>query len=153
MPDFTLPPKNLDSPFADMAGHHVAIRTTSLEEAKDFYVGKLDFRIVHEWPYEDEQLAYLALPGDDGLFVEILGGGNSLPVEVRPYTDLGDSLKYAGLHHFCVHVSNVDATLAVLRERGVSIVAEPFVLPAISRKLAFFADPFGNLIELSEIID
>jgi glyoxylase I family protein len=41
MPDFTLPPKNLDSPFADMAGHHVAIRTTSLEEAKDFYVGKL----------------------------------------------------------------------------------------------------------------
>lgn len=69
------------------------------------------------------------------------------------YQDLGDSLKYAGLHHFCVHVNNVDATLAVLRERGVPIVAEPFVLPAISRKLAFFADPFGNLIELSEIVD
>jgi len=25
-------------------------------------------------------------------------------------------------------------------------------LPAISRKLAFFADPFGNLIELSELL-
>jgi len=26
------------------------------------------------------------------------------------------------------------------------------VLPAISRKLAFFADPFGNLIELAEVL-
>jgi hypothetical protein len=32
------------------------------------------------------------------------------------------------------------------------IVAEPFVLAAISRKLALFADPFGNLIELSEVV-
>jgi glyoxylase I family protein len=43
--------------------------------------------------------------------------------------------------------------LALLREPGVTIVAEPFILPAINRKLAFFADPFGNLIELAEVID
>jgi glyoxylase I family protein len=153
VPDFFLPPQNSGSPFADMRAHHVAIRTPSLEEAKDFYVGKLDFRIVAEWDYEDEQLAYLVPPGDDGLFVEILGGGDKPPTEVREYTDLGDSLKYAGLHHFCVHVDSVDDTLAALRERGAKLVAEPFVLPAISRKLAFFADPFGNLIELSEVVD
>ena len=152
MPDFVLPAKNTTSPLADMRGHHVAIRTTSLEEGKEFYVGKLDFRVVAEWDYEDEKLAYLVPPGDDGLFVEILGGGDTLPFEARPYTDLGDSLKYAGLHHFCMDVTSVDDTLAVLRERGVTIVAEPFVLPAISRKLAFFADPFGNLIELSELV-
>jgi glyoxylase I family protein len=35
----------------------------------------------------------------------------------------------------------------------VTIVAEPWILPAISRKLAFFCDPFGNLIEMSEVID
>ena len=34
----------------------------------------------------------------------------------------------------------------------VVVVTEPFVLPAISRKLAFFADPFGNLIELAEVL-
>jgi len=152
MPDFVLPAKNTTSPFADMRGHHVAIRTTSLEEGKDFYVGKLDFRIVAEWDYEDEKLAYLVAPANDNLFIEILGGGDTLPIEVRPYTDLGDSLKYAGLHHFCMDVTSVDDTLAVLRERGVTIVAEPFVLPAINRKLAFFADPFGNLIELSELV-
>jgi lactoylglutathione lyase/glyoxylase I family protein len=153
MPDFVMPPQDSASPFADMRGHHVAVRTPSLEEAKDFYVGKLDFRVVAEWDYEDEKLAYLAPPTDDHFYLEILGGGDSPPTEARPYTDLGDSLKYRGFHHFCVHVASVEETISELRARGVQIVAEPWVLPAISRKLAFFADPFGNLIELSEVVD
>ena len=82
----------------------------------------------------------------------MLGGGNTLPTEVRPYTDLGDSLKYRGYHHFCLSVAHVEQTIAKLRVRGVAIIAEPFVLPAISRKLAFFSDPFGNLIELAEVL-
>jgi catechol 2,3-dioxygenase-like lactoylglutathione lyase family enzyme len=84
MPDFELPPQNAASPFADMRGHHVAIRATSLEQAKDFYVGKLDFRVVAEWDYADERLAYLALPADDNLFVEILGGGRLYPLKCGP---------------------------------------------------------------------
>ena len=152
MPDFIPPPKNSASPFADMRGHHVAVRTPNLAEAKDFYVGKLDFRIIAEWDYADEKLAYLAPPTDDHFYIEVLAGGNTLPTEVRPYTDLGDSLKYRGYHHFCLTVTNVDETLATLRSRDVEIVTEPFVLPAISRKLAFFCDPFGNLVELAEVL-
>ena len=52
----------------------------------------------------------------------------------------------------CLNVADIDATVAKLRGRGVTIVAEPFRLDAISRKLAFFADPFGNLIELAEVL-
>jgi catechol 2,3-dioxygenase-like lactoylglutathione lyase family enzyme len=152
MADFVPPAHNSDSPFADMRGRHVAVRTPSLAEAKEFYVGKLDFRVVAEWPFADEQLAYLAPPTDDQFYVEVLGGGETFPTEVRPYTDLGDSLKYRGYHHFCLNVTSVDATIAILRSRGVVVVTEPFVLPAISRKLAFFADPFGNLIELAEVL-
>ena len=152
MPDFVIPPQNSASPFANLRGHHVAVRAPSLAEARDFYVGKLDFRVVAEWDFEDEKFAYLAPPTDDNFYVEVLGGGDTLPVDVRPYTDLGDSLKYGGYHHFCLHVASVEETLAELRARGVKIVAEPWVLPAISRKLAFFADPFGNLIELSEVL-
>ena len=50
---------------------------------------------------------------------------------------------------------NIPPQLAVaraLRARGVEIVTEPFKLDAISRKLAFFADSSGNLIELAEIV-
>jgi glyoxylase I family protein len=152
MPDFTLPAKNNASPFADMRGHHVAVRAPNLAEAKDFYVGKLDFRVIAEWDYADEQLAYLAPPTDDHFFIEALGGGDKQPTEVRPYTDLGDSLKYRGYHHFCLNVASVEETIAKLRARDVAVVTEPFVLPAISRKLAFFTDPFGNLVELAEVL-
>src|SRR5262245_48899965 len=143
MADFTPSPKNSASPFADMRGHHVAVRTPSLAEAKEFYVGKLDFRVIAEWDYADEKLAYLAPPTDDHFYIEVLGDGNTLPTEVRPYANLGDSLRYRGYHHFCLNVMSVQETVAKLRSRGVKIVTEPFVVSAISRRLAFFSDPFG----------
>lgn len=152
MADFVPPSKNDTSPFADMRGHHVAVRTPDLETAKRWYVENLDFRVVAEWAYADEQLAYLAPAADDTFYVEILGGGEPAPVETRAYSDLADSLKYRGYHHFCLNVNNVNQTVAQLRARGVTIVAEPFELPAISRRLAFFSDPFGNLIELAEVL-
>jgi glyoxylase I family protein len=112
MADFIPPAHNTASPFADMRGHHVAVRTTELDAAKRFYVDKLEFRVVAEWNYGDEKLAYLAPPTDNHFYVEVLGGGEPTPQDVRPYTDLGDSLKYAGYHHFCLSVKSVEATVA-----------------------------------------
>lgn len=152
MPDFTLPARNTNSAFANMRGHHVAVRVTDFEIAKRWYVEKLDFRVIHEWPYADEQLAYLAPANDDQFMIELLGNGDPLPIEAPNYTDLGDSLRYAGYHHFCIAVTDIEATVSELRARDVTIVTEPFQLDAISRKLAFFADPFGNLIELAEVV-
>jgi catechol 2,3-dioxygenase-like lactoylglutathione lyase family enzyme len=152
MVDFIPPMPNSSSPFADMRGHHVAVRPPDLETAKRWYVEKLDFHVIAEWDYADEQLAYIAPPTDDHFYIEILGGGDPPPQDVRPYTDLGDSLNWAGYHHFCLNVNSVDATVETLRSRGVTIVTAPFDLPAISRRLAFFSDPFGNLIELGEVL-
>ena len=152
MADFSPPAHNTASPFADMRGHHVAVRTPDFETVKRWYVEALDFRVVAEWDYADEKLAYIAPPTDDHFYIEILGGGEPAPKDVRPYADLGESLGWAGYHHFCLSVTSVDVTVASLRERGVTIVTEPFELPAISRRLAFFCDPFGNLIELAEVL-
>lgn len=153
MADFIPPAHNNSSDFADMRGHHVAVRTPDLDTALQWYVDKLDFRVVALWDYADEKLAYIAPPTDDHFYIEILGGGEPSPQEVRPYTDLGDSLKYRGYHHFCLNVTSVNETVEKLRSRGVTIVTEPFELAAISRRLAFFADPFGNLIELAEVLN
>lgn len=143
---------NTDSPFASMRGHHVAVRVPSFEDAKNWYVEKLDFRVIHEWPYADQKLAYLAPPADDTFFIELLGDGNPGPIPKPVYADLGDSLRVAGFHHFCLNVNSVEDTVAELRRRGVTIFTEPFVLPVINRRLAFLADPFGNLIELAEVL-
>jgi glyoxylase I family protein len=146
-----LPSPRTDSPFASMKGHHVAVRVPELAVAKRWYTEKLDFRVVHEWPYADQHLAYLAPPTDDAFFIELLGDGVPGPIPKPVYTDLGDSLRLAGLHHFCLNVSSVDDTVAELRRRGVNIVTEPFELPVLNRRLAFLCDPFGNLIELAEV--
>ena len=146
----TPPRTNYASPFASMIGNHVAVRVPDLEEAKRWYVEKLDFRVVHEWTFGDLQLAYVAAPTDDAFFLELIGGGS--PIPERAYSDLSDSLTAAGYHHLCYMVESVDDTLAELKKRGVKIVNEAFELPEISRRLAFFADPWGNLLELAEVL-
>lgn len=149
--NITMPAQNTASPFASMKGHHVAVRVPDFEAAKRWYVEKLDFRVIREWPYADQRLAYLAPATDDNFFIEILGDGNPHPVPKPVYQDLGDSLRLAGYHHYCLNVADIDETVAELRKRGVTIVTEPFELPVIKRRLAFLADPWGNLIELAEL--
>lgn len=146
------PAINTSSPFASMKGHHVAMRVPDFELAKRWFVEKLDFRVIHEWPYADQRLAYVAPPTDDSFFVEILGDGDPKPIPKPVYSDLGDSLRLAGYHHLCLNVKDIDATVAQLRRREVTIVTEPFELPVINRRLAFLADPFGNLIELAQVL-
>jgi lactoylglutathione lyase/glyoxylase I family protein len=153
MADFTLPAKNQSSAFADIKGHHVALRVPDRAQALEWYVNKLDWRVIHLWPYADEELAYIAPPNDDNFMVELLGGGDPGPLPAPAYADLGESLRHAGYHHFCLVVSDIDKSVAEFRKRGVRIVTEPFQLDAISRKLAFIADPFGNLIELAEVLN
>jgi glyoxylase I family protein len=148
----SLPPVKSDSAFADMKGHHVAVRVPDFEVGRRWYVEKLDFRVIYEWPFTDQHLAYLAPANDDHFWIELLGDGSPAPAAKPGYSDLGQSLNYAGYHHFCLTVTNIAATVSELRRRGVTIVTEPFVLDVISRKLAFLADPWGNLIELAEIL-
>ncbi|CAN5343395.1 hypothetical protein BH09CHL1_BH09CHL1_18960 [soil metagenome] len=152
MTSVLLPEKNFDSALADLRGSHVAVRVSDYAQAIAWYTEKLDFRLIHEWPFADEQLAYLAPAADDQFWVEILAGGDPLPTAKPDYADLGESLSLAGYHHFCIVVTDMTATMAELRRREVQIVAEPFDLAAINRRLAFIADPFGNLIELSQTL-
>ena len=144
------PAAKTSSPFTSMKGDHVGVRVPDINEAITWYTEKLDFRIVHRWPYGDLQLAYVAPAVDSTFKVELLAGPGA--VERKPYSDLADSLNLAGWHHVCLMVDSVETTVAELRRRGVTIVTEPFDLPVISRKLAFFSDPWGNLFELAQVL-
>lgn len=150
MPMPANPPKNPDSPFASFAGHHVGIRVADFAAAKAWYTEKLDFRVLHEWPYGDLKLAYLMPANDDDFHIEILAGPMSFPKEV--VDDLAVSLQYGGYQHMCLHVTSVADAIAELERRGVDVVGEPFVVDDISRRLAFIRDPWGNMIELSETL-
>jgi len=150
MPMPTNPPKNPSSPFASFSGHHIGIRVPDYEAAKAWYTEKLDFRVLQEWPYGDLKLAYLSPPNDDDFHVELLAGPVPTPNPVLD--DLAESLTRGGYQHVCVHVENVDAAREELLRRGVDMVGEPFEIEQISRRLAFFRDPWGNMFELSETL-
>jgi glyoxylase I family protein len=150
MPMPAMPAKNYATPFASMRSDHVAVRIPDFATGKRWFVEKLDFRVVHEWRSGELQLAYLAPATDDRFFLELMGDGS--PTPKRCYEDLQDSLRDAGYHHFCLHVDSVNETIDELRRRGVRIVQDPFEVDDISRRLAFLADPWGNLIELSETL-
>jgi lactoylglutathione lyase/glyoxylase I family protein len=150
MPMPAHPPKNPASPFASFGGHHVGIRVPDFAAAKDWYTGKLDFRVLQEWPYGELKLAYLSPADDDDFHIELLAGPVPFPKPVLD--DLGVSLQYGGYQHICVHVDSVDDALAELARRGVDILGEPFEIEDISRRLAFIRDPWGNMIELSETL-
>jgi glyoxylase I family protein len=150
MPMPSNPPKNPNSPFASFVGHHVGVRVPDYAAAIAWYTEKLDFRILHEWPYGDLELAYLMPANDDDFHIEILAGPMPFPQEVLD--DLAVSLQHGGYQHLCVHVDNVADALAELGRRGVDILGEPFVVEDISRRLAFIRDPWGNMIELSETL-
>jgi lactoylglutathione lyase/glyoxylase I family protein len=148
MPQLTNPPKNTQSPFASLRGHHVGIRVPDFDAAIAWYTEKLDFRIVHQWPYGELTLAYLSPPNDDNFHIELLAG--PVPHEAPVLDDLAVSLTYGGYQHICVEVDSVDAVRAEIERRGVDLVGDPFVVEEIGRRLAFFRDPWGNMIELSE---
>jgi glyoxylase I family protein len=150
MPMPPMPAENDATPFASMRSDHVAVRIPDVAAGKRWFVEKLDFRVVHEWRYEERQFAYLAPATDDGFLLELMEDGSPMPT--REAADLQDSLRDAGYHHFCLHVDSVDEALEELRRRGVSIVRGSFEIHDISRRLALFADPWGNFIELSEVL-
>jgi glyoxylase I family protein len=150
MPLPSIPPKNHGSSFSSMKGHHVALRVPDFEASKQWFVEKLDFRVLFELTSGDLHFAYLAPATDDTFFIEIIGGDSPVP---RPsYSELRASMREAGYHHFCMNVDNIEETITELRRRGVTIIREPIEREDIKRKFAFFADPWGNAIELSQVI-
>lgn len=150
MPMPAHPPKNPESPFASLRGHHVAIRVPDFEAAKKWYTEKLDFRVLQEWPFGVLKLAYLSPAADDDFHLELLAGPVPIPQKVSD--DLEVSLRYGGYQHFCLHVDDVDTARAELARRGVDLVGEPFEIEEVSRRLAFFRDPWGNMIEFAQTL-
>ena len=133
-------------PFSAWRMDHAAIRVPDLDEAVAWYASKLDFRLTRTVPVGDLTFGFVSSAGDGDVRLEILAGPGAAN---RPdYATLRDSYDLSGWHHVGLRVEDVDAAVAALRRRGVTIVSEPHDAPALGLRLAFFADPWGNLLEI-----
>ena len=133
---------------AQMQAEHIMLATADYDETLVWYQENLGFRIKHEWTvpeFPDLQLAYLE---KNGFIVEVVASPNT--PEIEPADGFSERLQQPGIQHFAFLVDDVDAAIATLETKGVEIVLSPTSFPNSGRRVAFFEDNNGNLIEFLE---
>jgi glyoxylase I family protein len=138
------------SPFASLKINHSAIRVPDFDTAVAWYADKLDFRLKQSVSVAGLTFGFLYPAADDSFHFELLAGPGAAE---RPlYKDLHDSYKMSGWHHPGFSVDSVDDMIDELKRRSVTIVSEPHDVAAMGFRVAFFADPWDNLIEVIQSI-
>ena len=153
-----------DRPVPLLGVHHVAIHTRNLARLRDFYVDVLGLVIVGGFPEHG-----IIFVDAGGTLVELIEDRRSdarqaegCPSEARRSegrrrNDGGpagareaEPVHRVGWNHLAWEVADVDATFAELVARGVAPRSPPESFPpeAPAFRIAFVADPDGNLLEL-----
>ena len=140
------PTAKASSPFASWTVDHAGIRVPDFDEAVAWYTTTLDFRLLRSTTIGKLTFGFIAPATDDTFSFEILAGPGA--TERPRYEDFHDSYNLFGWHHLGIRVDDVDLAVDELRRRGVKIVSEPRDVEALDLRLAFFADPWGNLLEV-----
>jgi methylmalonyl-CoA/ethylmalonyl-CoA epimerase len=124
---------------------HVGIAVSDLEEAIDLYGRVLGMPVAHRETVESQGVEAVLLDIGDG-HVELLRPLAADTPVGRFVERRGD-----GLHHVAYAVSDIDATLAGLAERGVELIdSEP--RPGIRHSLVAFVHPRSTGSVLTEIV-
>ncbi|MBQ8590515.1 MAG: VOC family protein [Firmicutes bacterium] len=118
--------------------HHVAIIVSDIEKAKEFYVTKLGFDILHDM-YRPEQDDYRLDVKQGTLRLEIFGKKNAPKRVTNP--------EALGLRHLAFYVGDVEQTAQELNRLGIE--TEPIRIDPLSgQKCTFFRDPDDLPLEL-----
>ena len=144
---------------------HVNIVCGDLEHMVDFYTRLLGMRetkrvtISGEWVAATVGMAevhadVVYLEFDSGPRIELIRYNK--PVMERP-KDV-DRPNAPGVRHLAFTVSDIESLVAKLREQGVQFFSEVQTVPSaqvtyandVRKRLVYFQDPEGNLLELCE---
>jgi catechol 2,3-dioxygenase-like lactoylglutathione lyase family enzyme len=138
------------SPLSSLKINHTAIRVPDFDLAVAWYADKLDFRSKRTVSVAGLSFGFLYPAGDDSFHFELMAGPGA--AERPAYRDLHESYNMSGWHHPGFSVDSVDAVIDELKRRDVTIASEPHDVPAMGLRVAFFADPWGNLFEVIQSI-
>lgn len=127
---------------------HVAIIVRSIEQALAFYRDTLGLvpGEIKEVPTEQVRIAFLPMGGPGGSEIELIEPTN-------PESSLSRFLEKRGegLHHICLEVKDIDASLHEMRQKGASVLDQEPRLAAEGR--AVFLHPKGTNGVLLELLE
>ncbi|MCG7206728.1 VOC family protein [Streptomyces arenae] len=125
---------------------HVGISVPDLEAATAWYTAALDLTAAPAFAVPGTDLRGVMLLHASGYRLELLHRPSA-----RPLPAVDTALEAAGRHgfgHMCLCVGDVDAEYARLLAAGAKPSMPPCPSPRPGSRMAFVADPYGNLIEL-----
>ena len=149
----------LASPLEPSPSARNLLQESSPRGARIAHIGIAVQRLDGLLPFYRDVLGMLEVPLDDadGARIAGLAAGDSL-VELleaeQPDSPIARFVakRGPGIHHICLAVDDIDATLARCREAGVRLIDETPRLGAEGKRIAFLhpASTAGVLVELSE---
>ena len=127
---------------------HIAIIVRNIEQALVFYRDTLGITIgeIKEVPTERVRIAFLSTGGPGGSEIELIE-----PTSTDSSLSKFLEKRGEGLHHICLEVDDIDATLAEMQEKGTPVLDKQPRIAAEGR--AIFIHPKaanGVLLELVE---
>jgi glyoxylase I family protein len=110
---------------------HTAIASAEPQKLAQWYVDTLGFAVV----YNSGRTVFVKAP--NGSMIEIISAeGTRSP----------QTLKYPGLRHLAIAVSDFEAAYEQLKSKAVSFISEP--ADSSGTRTVFFTDPEGNYLHL-----
>ncbi|MEM9753265.1 MAG: VOC family protein [Planctomycetota bacterium] len=143
------PPRtNNADPLASLKIDHVMVHAVDYDASYRWYQEKLGFEPVVEWTVDGLDGVQLSYLERNGFLIELVSAPQGERTEQlsRP-SDFADHFAQRGFTHLCFLVEDVDATLAMLADRGVPTFSAPIDFPALDVRVGFIQDPDGNVIE------
>jgi len=114
---------------------HTAISSPDPQKLAQWYVDHLDFRI--NFTYAGNYF----VKAKNGTMLEIIPAATPLAAPQTPANN-----KDGGIRHLAIANDDFDGAYALLKEKGVTFVGEPF--ETMGNRLVFFNDLDGNLLHL-----
>jgi catechol 2,3-dioxygenase-like lactoylglutathione lyase family enzyme len=131
--------------FRTVPGAFIGVSVGNLEESVRWYTEKLGLTVIMR-PPKIEQSSAVVLEGG-GLIVELMKHDQGVPLTTAAPSITRDYLVH-GIYKAGFFVEDLDATVARLRARGVTIAIGPFPATAEQPANLLIRDNAGNHIQI-----
>ena len=125
---------------------HVGVSVADLDAAIAWYGAALGLVPEFEFALPQFEFRAVVLVAPGGYRVELIERRGSVPGPERPNPI--EAANVRGFGHLCLDVPDVDASFAALLSVGAAERMSPRPSPEPKIRMAYVADPEGNLIEL-----
>lgn len=137
--------------------HHIGMSVPSLDEARAFYVGLLGFEELGAGAFANDPEIDRIMGLDDAAAQAAFFKLGDCKLELFQFsqpeqkpTEEQRSVHQHGISHFCLDVSDVKTLHKRLSAAGMAFHSAPIDKAGV--RTCYGRDPFGNVIELQEII-